>query len=208
MKKIAITAALLLAVAYFFAGGTINNWPITNDPPRSGSRIIAFGDSLTRMPGELGLKTYPDFLSGMIGKEIENAGVPGNTTEDAIRRVERDVLARDPRVVLVLLGGNDYLRRQPMDSIIDNLRRLIRMIQEEGALGVLVGLEGPALLGRTGEEEFRALAKETGAVLVPDILGGILSDPALRFDSIHPNEKGAQIMAERINKTAGEYLRR
>ncbi|MDX2176057.1 MAG: GDSL-type esterase/lipase family protein [Candidatus Sumerlaeia bacterium] len=207
-KTLAIAAALLLAAFYFLAGGSINDWPITNDPPRGGTRVIALGDSLTRMPKELGLKTYPDFLAEMIGKEIENAGVPGNTTEDALRRVERDVLQRDPRVVLVLLGGNDYLRRQPIESIVDNLRRIIRLAQDRGALVVLVALEGPALLGATGQDEFRALAQETGAVLVPDILDGILSDPSLRFDAIHPNEKGARIMAERINEVAGEYLRR
>src|SRR5215212_11260441 len=75
-----------------------------------GSAIIAFGDSLTAGYGANPGEDYPSRLSTMIGATIVNAGVNGDTTESALARVDADVLARDPRIVLVGLGGNDLLR--------------------------------------------------------------------------------------------------
>jgi len=57
---------------------------------------------------------YLDVLSARLGGPIVNAGIPGNTTEDGLRRLDRDVLALEPRVVFVYLGyrlwglGNEF----------------------------------------------------------------------------------------------------
>lgn len=183
-------------------------WEIKNDPP-SGTNIIALGDSLTKLPPGIGEKTYPEILSDMIGKPIINAGVSGNTTAQVMARLERDVLDRDPKIVLVLIGGNDFLKeRRPIDDIIGSIREIILQIQDKGAMVVLVGLEVPTPLGGVGGSKFRDLAQETGAVYVPTVMKGILDNPGLRLDPIHPNTSGAKIMAERIEERAGEYLRR
>jgi lysophospholipase L1-like esterase len=50
---------------------------------------------------------YPAQLSRMIAKPIINAGAPGDTTASALKRLQRDVLARSPDMVLITLGGND-----------------------------------------------------------------------------------------------------
>ncbi len=87
---------------------------ITNYPERQGP-VIAFGDSLTAGVGALPGQDYVTQLSNKSGVPITNAGVSGNTTRDALARLNNDVLSKDPSVVLVWLGGNDILQRQYED---------------------------------------------------------------------------------------------
>ncbi len=83
---------------------------ITNFPPRNGP-IIAFGDSLTAGVGASMGQSFPSQLARRADVSIVNAGISGDTTRDALERLERDVLERDPSVVIVWLGGNDILQR-------------------------------------------------------------------------------------------------
>lgn len=185
-----------------------SSWPVKNDPPR-GTSVVAFGDSLTagyRMrPGE----GWPEQLSAILGVPILNAGVSGNTTADGLARLEDDVLAQDPRVVLVCLGGNDMLRRLPADQQFANLREIVGRIQDKGALVVLIGTEGFQLLSNVDYgARYEALARETGAVYVPDLMEDVLGDRTLMHDQIHPNAKGYEKIARRLADEAGEYIRK
>lgn len=189
-------------------GGCRRSWTITNAYP-SGANVIALGDSLTEGyrvdPGE----GWPEQLSAIVGRPILNRGVSGNTTGDALARLERDVLADDPRVVLVCLGGNDMLRQMPADQQFDNLRTIIRRIQGKGALVVLIGTEGFRILSKVDYgDRYEALARETGAVYVPDLMKGVLLDRASMVDQIHPNARGYAKIARRIADEAGDYLKR
>jgi lysophospholipase L1-like esterase len=162
---------------------------------------VAFGDSLTAGYGANAGEDYPSRLSSLVGTSIVNAGVSGDTTEAALARVERDVLAHRPRVVLVGLGGNDYLRGVPIAATEANLRSIIRQIQGSGAMVVVLGFRFPSL-NVNYEKMYERVAAEEGALLIPDMLDGILSNPSLKSDEIHPNAKGYQLMAERV---AGPY---
>jgi lysophospholipase L1-like esterase len=202
----ATAAAVLLAIACRSPAG---ERPIRNAAP-SGRSVIAFGDSLTagyRMPRG---QSYPAHLSRLLGVPIVNKGVSGDTTGDALARLERDVLSQDPRVVIVCLGANDMLRRLAADRQFANLRAAIARIQDKGALVVLIGIEGYDGLtpGVDYAERYRALAEETGSVYVPDLLRGVLSEPALMHDEIHPNAGGYERIARRLADEAGEYIRR
>ena len=175
----------------------------------SGTNVIAFGDSLTEGYRVPEADSYPAQLSVLIGRPILNRGVSGDTTGDALARLERDVLSQDPRIVLVCLGGNDMLRRLPADQQFANLKTIVEQIQDKGALVVLIGTEGFALLSNVDYgERYAALAAETGAVFVPDMLDGVFGEPALMYDQIHPNAAGYRKIAERIAAEAGEYLKR
>jgi acyl-CoA thioesterase-1 len=180
------------------------SWPIVNAQPR-GSAIIAFGDSLTAGTGAGDGNDYPTVLGRLLGVEVLNRGVPGDTTADAIKRLERDVLGEDPRIVIVCLGGNDGLQRLPMEATFENLRQIIQAIQREGALVVLVGVRSVSLADRYGGH-FERLARDTGCVFVSDILAGILNDPSKKSDQIHPNDAGYRLMAERIAAAVRPFL--
>ena len=177
---------------------------IVNAQP-SGSAVIAFGDSLTSGVGAGPGEDYPSVLSGLAGVQVLNRGVPGETTAEAARRLEGDVLGVHPRVVIVCLGGNDILGRVPEDETFSALERIVTAIQDKGALVVLLGIEGPMFSGAHGAR-FRRLSRDKGCVLVPDVLKGILTSPKLKSDQIHPNAAGYRLMAERVHKALKPYL--
>jgi lysophospholipase L1-like esterase len=46
--------------------------------------------------------------------------------------------------------------------------------------------------------QYEALAQQTGAAFVPDVLDGIYGHADRMSDQIHPNDRGYAIVAERI----------
>ncbi|HEY0788488.1 MAG TPA: GDSL-type esterase/lipase family protein, partial [Thermoanaerobaculia bacterium] len=112
-------------------------------------------------------------------------------------RLERDVLANDPRIVIVGLGGNDYLQSVPLAQTEENLRGIVRRLHDGGAMVVLLGFRFPSL-NVDYEGMYERVAEDERCLLVPDVLDGILSKPSLRSDPIHPNASGYAILAERV----------
>lgn len=162
-----------------------------------GANIIAFGDSLTAGYGASAGEDYPSRLASLIGTNVINAGVSGDTTDSAAARLDADVLARDPRIVIVGLGGNDFLRQAPIEGTEQNLRAIIRRIQGSGAMVALLGFHFPSLTANWGKMYAR-VAHDEGCLLIDDVLDGIESNASLKSDEIHPNARGYQIMAERV----------
>jgi lysophospholipase L1-like esterase len=198
----ALAVALALAT---LACTRDNRWTITNAQPQ-GVAVVAFGDSLTSGYQMNAGESYPEQLSARIGRPILNRGVSGDATAEGLARLERDVLAENPRIVIVALGANDMLRRQPIDDAFANLRAIVDRIHAKGALVVLLGVDG-RIYGDWGPR-YRALARETGCVYVPDMMDGIFGDPRLMYDQIHPNAQGYAKIAERIDSEVGAFLRR
>ena len=163
-----------------------------------GTGIIAFGDSLTAGYGAQPGDDYPSKLSSMIGTSIVNAGVSGDTTESALARIDGDVVARGPRIVIVGLGGNDFLQGVPLATTERNLRSIIRAVHAAGAMVVLLGFRFPSLSANY-DKMYASVAGDERCLLVPDLLDGIMANPSLKSDEIHPNARGYALMAERIS---------
>jgi acyl-CoA thioesterase I len=170
-----------------------------------GTNVIAFGDSLTAGYGAGAGEDYPSKLTAMSGIPVVNAGRSGDTTESALGRLEADVLDRDPRIVIVGLGGNDYLRGEPIASTEANLRTIVKKIQEKGAMVVLLGFRFPSL-NANYQAMYERVAGEERCLLVDRSLKGVLTDPRLRSDAIHPNAQGYALMAERISPPLKKLL--
>jgi lysophospholipase L1-like esterase len=156
--------------------------------------IVCFGDSLTYGTGAPPGRDYPSQLSKMIARPVINAGVPGDTTAGALRRLERDVLDRSPAFVLITLGGNDLKNGVGVEAAYRNLKRIVSTIQDRGARVVIGGLNFP-LADRGYGRMYRRLAEETGATLIPHVLEDIMGRPGLMSDPIHPNGDGYARMA-------------
>lgn len=195
---VVVSAGLFVWRQFFY-------WPVTNKHP-SGSNVIAFGDSLTYGTGAERGQDYPTQLSKMCGCDVINRGAPGETTSDAMRRLDHDVLQQDPRIVIVLLGGNDFLQRLPMQQAFANLDTIVQRIQETGALVVLVGMKGIIPFMESYSGEYKRVAKQRGAVYVPNVMSGIIDSPKLKGDQVHPNGAGYKIIAERIYAGLKPYL--
>jgi lysophospholipase L1-like esterase len=187
------------AVAFVAALVAWLAWPSASGParPTAGDQIIVFGDSLVQGVGASPGRDLVSVLSSRLGVPMLNAGRNGDTTGAALARLDRAVLAHRPRVVVVLLGGNDLLRRVPRDVMIENLETIVTRIRERGAAVVLATVEIGFFTGADGRA-FDALAARTRAAIVPDILGGILGRRDLMADGIHPNDRGYEMMADRL----------
>ena len=200
-RNLVIAAAVLVLVAWWL-------WPSQRVRNRDshGKNVIAFGDSLTAGYGAAAGDDYPSKLAALAGTPIINAGVSGDTTQAALARIDADVLSKDPRIVIVGLGGNDFLGNTPIAATEANLRKIVKKIQDAGAMVILLGFEFPSF-GPRYDNMYERVAKDEQCLLVQDVLDDILSDPKLKSDEIHPNAKGYAIMAERIDKPLRSLLR-
>lgn len=154
-------------------------------PPTAGERIIAFGDSLVEGVGASPDHDVVSVLSRRLGVPIINAGRRGDTTAAALVRLDRAVLSRNPRVVLVLLGGNDVLRRVPKQTTFENLATIVARIRARGAAVVLVGVK-VGLFSDTYGAEYTRVARALSA------------DSSRMSDGVHPNDRGYEMMADRL----------
>jgi len=171
-----------------------------------GETVVFFGDSITRGYGVRPEESFPSLVSGELGLTFVNAGVPGDTMAAGFARMARDLLPHRPRLVLVEFGGNDFLRRVPVEETLKSLDAIVHTLVTQGSLVVIlevnVGLvSDPYLKG------FRAVAERHGAVLIPNVMRGILGDPDLKVDTIHPNARGHRLIAARVVKVLRSLLR-
>lgn len=165
--------------------------------PIAGEHIIAFGDSLVAGQGASAGRDLVSVLSQRLGVPIINAGRNGDTSRSALARLDHAVVSRNPRVVIVLLGGNDLLRRIPREETFENLAAIVERIRRRGAAVLLVGLSiGPFM--DPYARGYEDLARRTSAALVPDILDGIIGRADRMSDGVHPNDRGYQMMADRL----------
>ena len=75
--------------------------------PAGAGRIHVLGDSLTFGWGVGDAEAWPVQLQRLLGEKVENLAVPGYTTWQGLRVADEEVLAADPRVVLIAYGVND-----------------------------------------------------------------------------------------------------
>jgi acyl-CoA thioesterase-1 len=160
--------------------------------------IVAFGDSLTHGTGASDDTAYPAVLATLTGHTVINAGVPGDTTGSGLQRLPEVLDEYKPRLVLLCLGGNDMLHRQPASRIENNLRLLVQTIRASGADVVLIGVPEPKLFG--GAPDFyERVAKDMQLPLEDDIFNDVLKNNHLKSDPIHANAAGYRVVAERLN---------
>jgi len=169
--------------------------------------ILALGDSLTAGYGLELQDSFPARLQAAlhaagIKARVVNAGVSGDTSAGALRRVDW-LMTQKPDLVIVEFGGNDGLRGLDPAETKRNLEAVIIRIRQRGARVLLAGMLAPPNLGRDYGAAFNAvfpqLAKRHKVVFYPFFLEGVVAKPALNLaDGIHPNAKGVLVIVERI----------
>jgi acyl-CoA thioesterase I len=161
--------------------------------------IVAFGDSLTHGTGAGNAESYPAVLQSLIGHNIVNAGVPGETTAEGLRRLPAMLDDYAPRLLLLCLGGNDMLRQIPQQETAANLRAMVKLAHNRGTAVVLVGVPMPRLF--SGAPAFYAeIAREFNLPYEGEIMNEVLKDPSLKSDPVHANGDGYRKVAEAVAK--------
>ncbi len=199
ITKWIILVAIIAGGIFFFINKKSHDNAAKGNLPKN-EIIVAFGDSLTEGIGAS--KTdgqrngFPELLSSEIGIDIINKGKSGDTTQAGLDRID-DIIALDPGTVIVLFGGNDFLRQVPQEKTFSNLKKIIDEFQENNTRVILLGVRG-GLLSDVYLERFDKLAEEEGVPYVPNVLDGPLRDNSLMSDTIHPNDKGYALIAAKV----------
>ena len=190
--------------------------------------LVAFGDSLTAgygatTPGvDDKSKSYPAFLQTKVNITVINSGVTGNTTSQALSRVNTDVLSKNPLIVIILLGGNDLFQGIPLTTTQNNLQNIINSVNFGGRkiyltkfytealarqLADSIGItnyDTQTLLINKYDTMFNMLASLNNITLIEDIWQEVWG--IHMSDAIHPNAAGYEIMANNIFNVLQPYL--
>jgi acyl-CoA thioesterase-1 len=173
--------------------------------------VLFFGTSLTAGYGLDPSVAFPKLVAERAaadGMPIEavNAGLSGETSAGAVRRIEW-TLKRPVDIVIIETGGNDALRALNADSLERNLRAIVDRVQEAqpSARILLAVMEAPPNLGAAYTGRFRQaytnVASSEGVILLPFLLEGVAGHSELNQpDGVHPNEKGERVVAENVWK--------
>lgn len=201
-----IRCLLLLCCAAWLAGCGGDERPL---PLAPGSRVLAFGDSVTHGTGAGPDEDYPTRLAALTRWEISNAGIPGDTAQAAVARIEAALEESRPALVLIELGGNDFLRRRPPDRVKEDLRRIVASVRAAGAQPVLIAVPAVSLVGAAAgmlsdAEIYDELGSEEKLTVIDGVMADVLSDPDLRADPVHPNAEGYRRFAEGLASALGQ----
>ncbi len=165
--------------------------------------VLAFGDSLTYGTGAGTAQSYPAQLERLIGRRVVAAGVPGETTAEGLRRLPAVLDEHSPTLVILCLGGNDFLRRRDETQTRANLRAMLELLAERRVEVVLVGVPRGLIFGEAAPL-YADLAREFRVPLEERVMGDVLRNRALKADPIHPNGSGYA----RIADSVAQLLRR
>ena len=173
--------------------------------------ILFIGTSLTAGFGIDISQAYPAVVGTMLDSaghpaRIVNAGVSGETSAGALRRI--DWVLRTPADVIVLeTGANDGLRGLDVQALRQNIETILARIRvaQPRARVFLVQMEAPPNMGARYTKAFHDLfpeaARASGVELMPFLLEGVAGNPALnQDDGIHPNVRGARIVGANVTR--------
>ncbi len=179
--------------------------PVTLHPTRP---VVCLGDSLTAETSARG--GYPDDLRQLIAVRVVNLGQPGITSADALERLPA-LKDANPQVVVVELGGHDYLRGYPRASTRASLEQIVQAARGIGAEVVLMEMPRGFITDPYHGLE-RELARKHDLELVPDtpirklVLWSPHAPPGMWVDrkrhlsdgGLHPNQRGNELLARRV----------
>jgi len=202
-SKLRLAARLGFAQAFMLLALTL---------PASGQgqnpTLLVMGDSISAAYGmELGqgwvalLKkrlelTHPNW-------RVVNGSISGETTAGGLRRLPALMTTHRPSIVLIELGGNDGLRGYPINQLQNNLLALVQAAEAGGAKAIIAEMEIPPNFGSRYttlfRESFATVAGKTNAALIPFVLAGIATNPALmQADGIHPTQQAQSTILDNV----------
>lgn len=177
-------------------------------PVAAGSIVLALGDSLTHGTGAGGEQaSYPAVLGRLTGWKVVNAGVPGDTSAQALARAPALLDEHRPALVLLGIGGNDFLRRLDEGETRANLLRLVDLVRASGPQLMLIAMPRPTLAARftgslTDHPMYGEIAEAQRLPLHRQGWSEVLGDERLKSDAIHANAAGYEQFARGLVTTA------
>ncbi|MDB6093796.1 MAG: hypothetical protein JWM32_1358 [Verrucomicrobia bacterium] len=186
-------------------------------------RIVAFGDSITGVYYHTGgRRAWCDLVGVALHRvypsaniEMINAGISGNTTTDALKRIDADVLAHHPQLVIVMFGMND-VARSTAEDFRSNLKQIVERIRANGGEVLLMTPNwispGDANRPVIKVADFAQIMREIGREMNAPVADASRAFQAVELtdhrawlglmsDTIHPNLRGHRLFAEEAVRT-------
>lgn len=163
--------------------------------------VVALGDSITYGYLLDGVP-YPAQLSAMIGKNVVNAGVPGDRSSGGLSRSGGLLRRYHPGYMVIMLGANDAIHGSDVMGTIANLEAIVNACRANKTVPILCTLTpmtGPHALYQGGVEARNAEIRALGSRLKVRVARPRL-DPLtdLVSDGLHPNQSGATRIASAV----------
>jgi lysophospholipase L1-like esterase len=187
-------------------------------PAPGENRVVFYGNSIT----DIWARYFPTMFSG---KPYIGRGISGQTTPQMLVRFRQDVVALQPKVVVILAGTNDIAGNtgpSTLEMIEDNFMSMVQIAKAHHIRVVLSsvlpvydypwkpGLEpAPKIIALNAW--LKRYANETGEIYLDyhtamaDARGGL--PPALANDGVHPTDAGYRIMAPLAEDAIARALR-
>lgn len=184
-------------------------------PAKGESRVVFLGDSITE---------FWTLSDSFHGKPYVNRGISGQTTPQILLRFRQDVIALQPKVVVILAGTNDIAENTgpiTLGAIEDNLLSMVDLAKRNGIRVVFSSLvpafQYPWRPDLAPVEKIRALnnwmkdyAAKEGLVFL-DYHSAMANDKRglrteLSEDGVHPNKAGYAVMAPLAEKAIATAL--
>lgn len=182
-------------------------------------RVVFMGNSITVGWSD----KAPDFFEG---KPYINRGISGQTTPQMLLRFRQDVIALQPKAVLILAGTNDIAGNtgpMTLEQVLQNLKTMAELARLHGIEPVLCSvLPAQRFAWRPKKKPdekipvLNAMIRNYAAsedLIFVDYFGAMANsenglDADLAQDGVHPTRKGYKLMAPLAEAAIQEALRR
>ena len=171
----------------------------------AGTKVLALGDSLTEGYGTSLENSYPSQLALISSWQVINGGVSGDTSNQALERLPKLLQEHNPQLVIISIGGNDFLQKIPNELTEQNIEKIIAEVKKTRAEIILVAIPsyciGCAVMSNLKDDPmFAKIAKRERIALLGGSWSKILSKSSLKSDQIHANAQGYKMFAEDLAK--------
>ena len=166
-------------------------------PLSSSSVILAYGDSLTYGYNVKRSESYPAKLEVLTGVSVINSGVSGEVSAQGLKRLPKVLDEHHPQLLILCHGGNDLLRKMDLEEIESNIRGMIQLSLDRDIPVILLGVPKPGIF-LSSFDVYKKITNSMNIIFIEDLISDVLGDKSLKSDSIHPNKKGYNVMAEEI----------
>ncbi len=161
--------------------------------------VVAFGDSLTSGVGDKPELSYPAHLHRFIGRKVVNAGLPGETSAEGLKRLPGVIDRYKPSLIIICHGGNDILQHLDKAALKQNIGQMCRIARNRGVGVVLIAV--PELgLGLKDLPLYKELGEELNVPVLSGTLAELLPDNRYRSadDPVHLNGYGYKKLADAV----------
>lgn len=203
MKRLLIVIWVLISLAGCGNGQQYSALP-------ANASVVILGDSLTYGTGASKGEDYASILAINTRWNVINAGVPGSTSANGLARLpellaDHDTGEQKIDLLIVELGGNDFLKHVPEVETATNLKAILTQAKAKSIQTVMLAIPkfnpiGAAFGNLSDHPLYEKLAQETGAPLVADVFSDVLARNSLKADPIHPNADGYRIVESQLRK--------